>query len=144
MNEAKAIYGSYNKAAHALGVPWSTVASITSGRARMPAALAALIALQMGRDPLEAVASVEMETATPWQVKTWRKLLTSAPGPAGGHNQSTEPHITRTFPNRRWSRGRGKGVSGMRGGSGARSHTWGRICWMLRPHYQITSATGWR
>lgn len=145
MDEAKAIYGSYNKAAQAFGVPWSTVAQITSRRKPMPAALAAMIALRIGRDPLQAIAAVEIEAATPWQAEAWNRILTGAPDPdRGAEGSDVTPHWAHL--NRHWRKGRksAEGVSGMRGAAPFGWIPGGRIRWALRARYSITSASGWR
>lgn len=141
--EAKSVYGSLNRVAKTFGVPWSTVANISIDRHAMPGALAAVIAQALGRDVLQAVAAVEMESARPWQVKAWQKVLTTSPKPDGGASAPGRKD-TLDAPIPRWRRGRkfARAVTGMRGGAAARSTTWGRICWMLRTRYQIKSATG--
>lgn len=74
MNEARTIYGSYHRVAQALGVPWSSIAAITSGRKPMPAALAVLIAEKLARDPLVAVARISMDAdRSSWQREVWER-----------------------------------------------------------------------
>lgn len=79
MNEARAIYGSYNRVAQALGVPWSSIAAITSGRKPMPAALAVLIAEKLARDPLVTLARVSMDAdRSDWQRTVWARYARDA------------------------------------------------------------------
>lgn len=79
MNEARAIYGSYHKVSQALGVPWSSVAAITSGRKPMPAALAVLIAEKLALDPLVTVARISLDAdRSSWQRQVWARYARDA------------------------------------------------------------------
>lgn len=135
--DARCLYGSFNKTAKHYGVPWSTVAAISSGKKPMPAALAAVIATELGRDPLAAVASVELEAAaTPWQREVWRRFLTDVPGPDRGGGETTEHAITRTRPVR-WPRFGFSGADWIQ-----RAHPLiGRNLPALRARSQITGAS---
>jgi hypothetical protein len=75
MEELRAIHGSYNKAAKAMGVPWSTVAMITCGSKPMPIAMCLIAARILGRDPLQTIASVEYEHTKGWIQDAWGKVL---------------------------------------------------------------------
>lgn len=75
MDEMKAIAGSYNKASKLLGIPWSTVAMITSGRKPMPIAMAVKCAILLGRDPLLTLAQIEEEHTEGWIREVWRRVI---------------------------------------------------------------------
>jgi len=75
MEEMKSICGSYNKASKKLGVPWSTVAMITSGRKPMPIAMAVKCAILLGRDPLLTLAQIEEEHTAGWIREVWREVI---------------------------------------------------------------------
>lgn len=79
INEAKAIYGSYNKLSQALGVPWSSIAAITSGRKPVSPALAVLLAEKLARDPLLTVALVSLDAdRSDWQRRVWARYARDA------------------------------------------------------------------
>jgi len=71
MNEMRSIHGSYNKASKALGIPWATVAMVTSGAKPLPIAAAVKIAKILARDPLVTLAQVEAEHTSGWIQSVW-------------------------------------------------------------------------
>lgn len=75
MDELRAIAGSYNKASKLLGVPWSTVGMITSGRKPMPVAMAIKASYMLGRDPLREVAQIEAEHTNGWLREVWLDVI---------------------------------------------------------------------
>lgn len=75
IDEMKAMHGSYNKASKALGIPWATLAMVTSGRKPLPVAAVVKIAKILALDPLLAVAECEAEHAKGWIAETWNAII---------------------------------------------------------------------
>lgn len=79
LNEGKHLHGSYAALARALGVPWSTMAMVSSGRMPPSPALVLGLSLMLGRAPLQDLARVELQAGRDtWSGKLWRKLLDEA------------------------------------------------------------------
>jgi len=74
MEELRTIYGSYNKASKGLGIPWATLAMVTSNRKPLPVAAAVKIAEKLALDPLVTIARVEAEHTKGWIQDVWLRI----------------------------------------------------------------------
>lgn len=76
LTDAAQVCGGLNQFAKRFGIPWSTVANVSSGRSPMPPAMAVAAASVLGWATLDAIAYVMIETRpATWETPLWLRLL---------------------------------------------------------------------
>lgn len=75
LTDAAKVCGGLNQFAKRFGIPWSTVANVSSGRTPMPPAMAVAAADVLGWRPIDAIASVLLEHRPgTWETALWLRL----------------------------------------------------------------------